>query len=311
MNLRHRVSSFCIGLVAAGGSLMAFATAGSAVTITPIDGQPVGAAAYVGIAKDFGNSAGICSVCTPPAASFVSDPGGVTSPTTLLFGSIDNGQASASASNSFTVSGGSGHGDAVADLSTGTLKVFAESVGSVLNPRIGALVPALTTISQAGFEDTLTPLATGMMTFEIKLDGTTVTANPDFGGATVGYQFSITPGLPLPGALHGETNTLTADTPGCTGSGQSLSCDLVTTINAQAGVPLDLVLVLQAFAADGQSDFLHTLSLGVTGVAFTSSSGVFLSQPAPSVVSQPMSLTLLAFGVGALAVGRRRKRCSQ
>jgi hypothetical protein len=64
-------------------------------------------------------------------------------------------------------------------------------------------------------------------------------------------------------------------------------------------------LVLQALAADGEADFSHTLALGVTGVPFTSSSGVFLSQQDATGVPEPASLTLVALGIAAVAVSRR------
>jgi len=250
---------------------------------------------------------GTCDLCTPPRASFASDPGGIKSPTELLFGQfLDDNQTSASATNSFSVSGGSGQGAASADLATGILKVLAQSSGSVPTPSFGgAIAPALTTISQAGFQDTITPMTTGTMTFTIALDGTLMASNPDFIGASVSYQFYVTPGLPLPHGPQGESNQLTADTPGCTGSSASVACNLVNTVNVQAGVPMNVVLVLQALAADGTSDFSHTLALDVTGVPFTSSSGVFLTEQADSTVPEPASITLVALGMAAVALSRR------
>jgi len=299
---------FLLASIVTGMLTFAAATATLALTITPIDGQPVGAAAYVGIAQDFGNSRGSCDLCTPPTASFVSDPGGITRPPELLFpDAYDNNQTSASATNSFTLNGGSGQGAASADLGTGILKVLAQSSGNIFDPGRQALVPLLTTVSQAGFGDTITPLTTGTMTFTIALDGTLMVGNSDSVGATVSYQFSVTPGLPLHPGLQGESSELTLDTPGCTGSGASLACTLVNTVNVQAGVPMTVVLVLQAFAADGTSDFSHTLALDVTGVPFTSSSGVFLTEQGESTVPEPSSLRLVALGMAAVAVSRRHR----
>ena len=62
---------------------------------------------------------------------------------------------------------------------------------------------------------------------------------------------------------------------------------------------------VQAFAADGTSDFSHTLALDVTGVPFTSSSGVFLTEQGESTVPEPSSLRLVALGMAAVAVSRR------
>jgi hypothetical protein len=134
--LKEILLKFLLASIAMGVFMFAAAPAAFALTITPIDGQPVGAAAYVGIAKDFGNVAGTCTTCTPLAASYASDPGGVTSPTQLLFpDNLQNNQTSASATNSFSVPGGSGQGDASADLATGLLKVLARSTGSIVNPK--------------------------------------------------------------------------------------------------------------------------------------------------------------------------------
>jgi hypothetical protein len=260
----------------------ATAASASGVIVTPPPGQSAGAATLVTISQNVASGMFDSS----------SDPAGTTSSTALLFRGWSNNQASASSTLSDTVGSGVGNARASADLATGTLKVYASSQGTFLDPNVGTQVPVLTAFSQAALEETLTPQASGVLHFRFLIDGGLSTTDPVWSSASIGLQFRVN-GTYLWGT-GGEISYLAngqgAYAPGCQLSGTALACDLTAAngfaaadVVATAGVPLDIALVLQADAAGGVSDFEHTLKIAADGVPWTSASGVFLtSVPLPA-----------------------------
>jgi hypothetical protein len=290
--------------VVLAGAFAATAASASGVIVTP-PGQSAGAATLVTISQNVASG----------MFDSASDPAGTTSSTALLFSGWSNNQASASSTLSDTVGSGVGNARASADLATGTLKIYASSQGTFLDPNVGTQVPVLTAFSQAALEETLTPQASGVLHFRFQIDGGLSTTDPVWSSADIGLQFRVN-GSYLWGT-GGEISYLAnsaygASAPGCQLSGTALACDLTAAngfaaadVVATAGVPLDFALVLQADAAGGTADFEHTLKIAADGVPWTSASGVFLTS-----VPLPAAGWLSACATAVLLPLARRRRGS-
>ena len=216
-----------------------------------------------------------------------------------------------SASTTYSTYPGSGNGSA--DLAAGTLKIFSESND------IG-----VETLAFAGFAETLTATTSGTMQFVIDLSGSADRSSY--------YLNSLArPGLVFSFAVNGSSwltsgseasypvwdlgyvfNTTSGDCnefrPDSTQVGQS-QCTLTYGIPVQAGDVVGFAFVLDGLAREGSVDLSHTMDLDVTGVAFTSASGAFLTGPAPAATPEPSSFVLAFSGLlfGARLLRRRRR----
>jgi hypothetical protein len=263
---------------------------------TPADAVPVvgpyGTGTLVGIGRvstdDFSHG---------NAASYFSN-NGYTSTTQLLFGNLDNGLTSDSISGSRSAAGATASGNAAANLAGGTLKAYSTSFGT--EPFNGDTYPYFMTVSLAGFEDTLTAKQAGTMHFAIDISGTT---------GSIIWPSVVSGGIQLIAngkALIGTFGEYNAD--GCIEAG---GCSYAVDVpNLSIGDLVAFSLVLQVNAANSTGDFSHTLSLGVTGVSFSSASGVFLTAAAPpsTPVPEPPTFVLLATALAGLWVARRLAR---
>jgi hypothetical protein len=256
---------------------------------------------------------------------------GYTSPTELLFGSVDNGAKSDAISGDRSVDLrtlqpnlvcttpclGTASGQASADLSSGTLKVFSASSGTFTNAQ-GDQQPAFISRSQAAFEDSLTALAPGTMKFDFDLSGI---LTGQAGGGIQLWLFKNGTSLVTNGggaarpviSVQGEvTNVGNCFDPD---AGGAATCHVDATdfglldVAVATGDTVDFVMVLEANAyADGTSDYSHTLNFGVTGVSFTSASGVFLTGAAPAAAPEPSTWAIFIAGfLGVGSVLRRRR----
>jgi hypothetical protein len=255
-------SALALACLSAGGANPAFAT---------------GAAAYVTIYDASANENAGDFYASDPAAWI---PGG----TNLLVPEADiytSGASTTAATSLFrSPIGGSGLGTAAADLYLGTLSAYATSTGNA------------TTLSTAGFSDTITPLATGIAHWDIAVTGSTAGA----GGALGGAWFAIDDSVFL-----GTRGEVLADAPECFSPGATTNCIYAFDIPVEAGVPYRFSAALQAGASDATLDLSDTATFRLTGVAFTSESGVFLT-----AVPEPGSLLLMGFGLAALSRGRKQ-----
>ena len=232
---------------------------------------------------------------------------GNTSPTHLLFGSINNGLTSDSVAGSrvaappgtVCINSCFALGNASADLSAGTLRAYAAASGTYFPffPTSFENLPYLTTISQAGFEDTLTATQAGMMHFDINVSGTTTVFDP--GSVSGGVSFAANGHFYI--GVGGEVNE-----DGCIAAN---GCAYEFDFPVSAGDSIDFTLVLEVDAGNATADFSHTLSLAVTGVTFTSDSGVFPSapEPPPNPAPEPGTLALLGIATAGLAWRRRKQ----
>jgi hypothetical protein len=255
---------------------------------------------------------------------------GYTSPTDLLFGSVDNGATLDAISGDRSVDLrtfepnllcvgaaciGTASGHATADLSTGTLKVFSASSGSFTSAQ-GDQLPGVLARSQAAFEDTLTALAPGKLNFDLDLSG--FLAGQAGGGVQLWLYKNGTslvtngigaarPVISTQGEVTGVGNCFDPD------PGGAVTCHVDATdfsrlnVDVDTGDTVDFVMVLEADAfADGTSDYSHTLNFGVTGVGFNSASGVFLSAAAQAPAPEPSTWAI--FIAGFLGVGSVLRR---
>jgi PEP-CTERM motif len=236
---------------------------------------------------------------------------GNTSPTRLLFGSINNGLTSDSVAGSrvaappgtICINDCFASGNASADLSAGTLKAYATASGVYFPffPTSFETQPYLTTISQAGFEDTLTATQDGTMHFDINVSGTTALFDPSGDSSFVDGGVSFAANGHFYIGTGGEFN---ADR--CI---FAPVCAYEFDFPVSAGDAIDFTLVLEVDAGNATADFSHTLSLAVTGVTFTSDSGVFPSapEPPPNPAPEPGTLALLGIATAGLAWRRRKQ----
>jgi hypothetical protein len=254
---------------------------------------------------------------------------GYTDPTELLFGSVDNGARSDTISGDRSVDlrtlqpnlvcvgaacFGTASGHATADLSTGTLKVFSTSSGTFTTQQ-GDQQAALLARSQAAFEDTLTALAPGTMNFDIDLSG--ILTGQSGGGIQLWLYKN---GTSLVTNAFGSARPVISVQGEVTNVGDCfdpdagpVSCHVgaadfsLLDVPVVAGDTIDFVLALEADAfANATSDYSHTLAFGVTGVGFSSASGVFLTGAATAPAPEPSTWAL--FIAGFLGVGSMLRR---
>jgi hypothetical protein len=276
---------------------------------------PFGAAAVAAVSTNFGSAGNPTNIAADP-----SDVPGQENPAHILSTSLDNGRISAAASTDGTglIEGASGSASASADLASGTLHVFAETTGAVFVPAVNQAVPLLQSTAQASFEDTLTAQMDGMMHFTIGISGSVPLlvscANATSGEICIG-------GMPTPGGFSAVinfviNNAFAVDTNGHVlgvgGEGTGIGCDTPGLCDVQFAVDVPVLigdtlnfdLTLQVGAAADTADFSHTLMLGVSGVPFTSASGIFLTAAA---VPEPETYAMLLAGLGLLGFVARHR----
>jgi hypothetical protein len=244
---------------------------------------------------------------------------GYTSQTKLLSGCIDNGATSDSIIGSREQSGvtnpdeqqpaGQALGKAAADLAAGTLSVFATSTGTEIHGAGGQFEdPVFVTVSQAGFQDTLTANEAGTMHFAIDISGTASAGGSDVSSSSYvdgGFLFLYS----LNGQLYDFGGHPINHSPSeigpfpCINEGQ---CSYSLDIPLEFGDLLTFALTLEIDAGNATGDFYHTLTLGVTGVGFDSASGVFLTDL--TQVPEPPTFALFCLGLLALAAVSAKTR---
>ncbi len=192
-----------------------------------------------------------------------------------------NTSASISLSRSTTGLTGIGTGIASADLATGAIRLSSTASGDAI------------TVSAAGFSDILTPTASGYLYFHIAVTGV---ATGDALGSGVWYSIN--------GGVFGARGEVNAD--GCfsTLNGAN-SCDYFFDVPVTAGVPFQVALAIEADANNSSLDLMNTATLRVTGVAYTSDSGVFLT-----AVPEPSAMLVLGFAWAAGYTWRSRRKAA-
>ena len=278
----HPVSRSLAGLPGAT-SLLALAWL-SAGDIATASAASFGAGAYVTIWASGSNENPGDFFAADPAAWVTSD-GGLLVPEGPVYSS--GASTSAAASLTRTLATGTGSGSAAANFENGLLGVFG-TLGVFSTSTM-----AVITSSTAGFSETITPLESGNQHFDINVTGTVSGPGTALGGAWFAIDNRVwlgTRGEPL------------ADVPDCFGTG---GCMYAFDIGVTAGVPYRVSMALQAAVSNATLDLSRTATLRVTGVPFTTDSGVY-----GSAVPAPGAFLLLGTGLAALLGWRGRKRTS-
>jgi hypothetical protein len=196
--------------------------------------------------------------------------------------------------NSILTPFGESHGDGITEAAISLTRSGARVAGSA-NLATGELTAyangdaPYTDSLTVGFADTLTPLADGVHQFDLTVTGTN--SGSTFGG---GIWFAVD------GTIYrGQLGEVDSDP--CLSDVGSISCLFTFVIPVQAGSSYTFIWALQVYAPSGTVDWENTATIAVSGVPYTSASGVFLSE-----VAEPTSLSLLIAGVAGLVVRRRR-----
>jgi len=191
-------------------------------------------------------------------------------------------------------------------LSSGATHISsATSEGSIDTPETSS-------ITEVQMEDTLTFGAAGVVTMGFVLDGN-LTAQSIDSSYTQAIQYFIgTADMDWTAGTGAGEGPATGSTGGF--STFSFTNDAINgftftgTFSVAAGEVLNLNYLQTMNCNIGENcDFGNTGQMSLTGVPFTSNSGVFLTQQSGSAVPEPGSLLLMGLGIAAIGCARLRR----